>query len=213
MAEKNKERKDKALRDVLMLKEAFDSIPKGSKIIWKQLYKDTNLPRRTIDKYLRVRKEGSPELIQGVHNGDINLSSANFFLRTFGEKERDILIADLGIKGVADKCIELEGGVRGRGEGNKINYIVPKDRFSIPLDKDESKLISEVYGKDTCMMPNSLDLYCQDCKWTFKIQLPAPKPVIHCPYCLKPNIVNTPPTWHHRYESAKAIKRQQEEQL
>jgi len=87
MAEKNKERKDKALRDVLMLKEAFDSIPKGSKIIWKQLYKDTNLPRRTIDKYLRVRKEGSPELIQGVHNGDINLSSANFFLRTYGEKE------------------------------------------------------------------------------------------------------------------------------
>jgi len=163
----------------------------------------------------RTEEEDDLVLWHDMRSGEISSFILEYFLTQVPiEKQREIRKG--GPEAVRKYVAELRAKAREQEaikNGNNIQFVVHRDVILDDSDEDgRREVIESVYGTG-CMMPNALELFCQDCRWSFRILLPPPTDIIYCPFCRGENIINVPIDWNYRYESANAIKKQQEEMM
>ena len=147
----------------------------------------------TIERVLRVQKQGVPELNDMMKNGALSARAAEDFVKNVPKYEQEKIVKD-GVDAVKDtvsKIREVEKGAK------------KFDKFNDPLkeknerDIEEMRQVQELASK-SCLLPNLLEKYCETCQWGFDVYIPSPHETEYCPYCGGKQIVNRKPNWNSR---------------
>jgi len=70
--------------------------------------------------------------------------------------------------------------------------------------KEQMRLIKDSIPDGSCLLPNVMELICNDCNWGFDVYLPTPHEATPtCPYCQGSNIDKRDEDWNPRYEALK----------
>lgn len=150
--------------------------------------------KKTIERVLRVQKQGVPELNTMMKNGELSAKAAEVFVKNVPRYEQEKIVNDGGADAVKSTVVKIR-----EVDKNAKKF----DEFNDPLKEKNKRDIEEMrqvkeLASTTCLLPNLLEKYCETCKWGFDVYIPSPHETEYCPYCGGRNVVNRKPNWNSR---------------
>jgi ParB-like chromosome segregation protein Spo0J len=155
--------------------------------------------KKTIERVLRVQKQGVPELNEMMKNGELSAKAAEVFVKNIPKYEQEKIVKDGGADAVKSTVVKIR-----EVDKNAKKF----DEFNDPLKEKNKRDIEEMrqvkeLASTACLLPNLLEKYCETCKWGFDVYIPSPHETEYCPYCGGKNIVNRKPNWNSRLAAIK----------
>jgi len=155
--------------------------------------------KKTIERVLRVQKQGVPELNEMMKNGKLSAKAAEVFVKNVPKYEQEKIVKDGGADAVKSTVVKIR-----EVDKNAKKF----DEFNDPLKEKNKRDIEEMrqvkeLASTACLLPNLLEKYCETCKWGFDVYIPSPHETEYCPYCGGKNIVNRKPNWNSRLAAIK----------
>ena len=155
--------------------------------------------KKTIERVLRVQKQGVPALNEMMKNGKLSAKAAEVFVKNIPKYEQEKIVKDGGADAVKSTVVKIR-----EVDKNAKKF----DEFNDPLKEKNKRDIEEMrqvkeLASTTCLLPNLLEKYCETCKWGFDVYIPSPHETEYCPYCGEKNIVNRKPNWNSRLAAMK----------
>lgn len=150
--------------------------------------------KKTIERVLRVQKQGVPELNEMMKNGELSAKAAEVFVKNVPKYEQEKIVKEGGADAVKSTVVKIR-----EVDKNAKKF----DEFNDPLKEKNKRDIEEMrqvkeLASTTCLLPNLLEKYCETCKWGFDVYIPSPHETEYCPYCGGRNVVNRKPNWNSR---------------
>jgi hypothetical protein len=150
--------------------------------------------KKTIERVLRVQKQGVSELNEMMKNGKLSAKAAEDFVKNVPKHEQEKIVKEGGVDAVKSTVSKIR----------EVDKNVKKfDEFNDPIKEKTERIIGDMRKLEeltggACLMPNMKELYCNTCKWGFDIYIPPPQEAKHCPYCSGTDIVDRDPYWNSR---------------
>ncbi|MCK9571343.1 hypothetical protein M0R72_20510 [Candidatus Pacearchaeota archaeon] len=177
-----------------------------SREVAKEIAKRAGVSKSTVYAVHKAQKEGIPEVSKMLESGDLNAKSASLFVMKVPNKEHQAeLIRKGGAQAVRDVATKHEYSLATKKE---IRDDARKfDNFNKDVIAETTKArerIAAIRGSahGGCLLPNVIELWCNDCKWGFDVYLPMPSNIAYCPYCKSERTIKRESDWNPREPKA-----------
>jgi len=155
--------------------------------------------KKTIERVLRVQKQGVPELNEMMKNGKLSAKAAEVFVKNVPKYEQEKIVKDGGADAVKSTVVKIREVDKNAKKFDEFNDLLKEKN---KRDIEEMRQVKEL-ASTACLLPNLLEKYCETCKWGFDVYIPSPHETEYCPYCGGKNIVNRKPNWNSRLAAIK----------
>lgn len=186
-----------------------------SREVAEQIASKANVSGREVYRVHRVQGGGCPELVALMSSGEVGAGTADLFIRAIPEKEKQKEIIESG--GLGAVLMVSRGVRKAREEKNRTKREAARaererketeesarkfDSFNegakekmAEAARSVEKAIQSANGG--CLLPNVIEMWCNDCGWGFDVYLPMPSGPF-CPYCKNENVTRRDQEWNPR---------------
>lgn len=148
--------------------------------------------RATVDRVIKVHKDGVPELQDMMTSGVLTARAAETFVKKIPREEQKIIVGK-GADAVIDKVIEIRAEEKEDIRLRKLEESRKEEQKEL---REYREVLQEQFGdsKYACGLSPSNMMWCNDCKAAFDVYKPNMGKV--CPVCKSENIVFRDDSWY-----------------